>query len=302
MHVPAAVFARPRSARLMSEGGYAMAALLVAMSVMAVMMTVALPVWNTAARREKEAELVFRGEQYARAIALYQRKFANTLPPSVEVLLNDRYLRKKYKDPITGGDFQLLSGASVQANAGVPGGQVPGPGGAGRGASGTGRTTGQGTGRSTGFGTSVGTGAGTSVGTGAGTSVGPGTGAGTSVGRTGAAGAAGGFGLGAGVGAGVGGTVPGGLMGVTSTSRETSLRLYNGRGVYNEWTFVAVQRTLNAGAGGEGTATPGGRGGRAGEGGGRGAQTPGRSTGPQRGTSPGGFGSPQRPGPGGFGR
>ena len=129
MHVSAAVdVAPPRSARLTRSGGYAMAALLVAMSVMAVMMTVALPVWNTAARREKEAELVFRGEQYARAIALYQRKFANTLPPSVEVLLNDRYLRKKYKDPITGGDFQLLSGASVQANAGVPGGQVPGRG------------------------------------------------------------------------------------------------------------------------------------------------------------------------------
>lgn len=295
MHVSAAVdVSPPRSARLTADGGYAMAALLVAMSVMAVMMTVALPVWNTAARREKEAELVFRGEQYARAIALYQRKFANTLPPSVEVLLNDRYLRKKYKDPITGGDFQLLSGASVQANAGVPGGQVPGPGGAGRGAAGTGRATGQqGTGRSTGIGT------GTSFGTGVGSGVGA---AGTSVGRTGAAGASGGFGLGSGVGAGVGGTVPGGIMGVTSTSRETSLRLYNGRGVYNEWTFVAVQRTLNAGAGGEGAATPGGRGGRAGEGSGRGAPTPGRSTGPQRGTGPGGFGAPQRPGPGGFGR
>ncbi len=82
------------------------------MSVMAVFMTVALPVWNTQAQREKEAELVFRGEQYARAVMLYQRKFANTLPPSVDVLLNDRYLRKTYKDPITGGEFQLLSGAS----------------------------------------------------------------------------------------------------------------------------------------------------------------------------------------------
>ena len=108
-----------------------MAALLVAMSVMAVFMTVALPVWNTQAQREKEAELVFRGEQYARAIMLYQRKFANALPPSLDVLLNDRYLRKKYKDPITGGDFQLLSGASAQANAGVPGGQVAGSSGPG---------------------------------------------------------------------------------------------------------------------------------------------------------------------------
>ena len=160
------------------------------------------------------------------------------------MLLNDRYLRKKYKDPITGGDFQLLSGASVQANAGVPGGQVPGPGGAGRGALARVAATGQlGTGRGTGIGTSVGTGAGTARHR---------HGAGASVGRTGAAGAAGGFGLGSGVGAGAGGTVPGGIMGVTSTSTRISMRLYNGRGVYNEWTFVAVQRTLNAGAGGEG--------------------------------------------------
>src|SRR4029078_12862710 len=146
MHVPAAIAPSP-SASLTSERGYAMAALLVAMSVMAVLMTVALPVWNTAAKREKEAELVFRGEQYARAIALYQRKFANALPPSLDVLLNDRYLRKKYKDPITGKDFQLLSVAAVQANAGVPGGQVPGQQGAGRSTPGMGTGTGQQTGQ-----------------------------------------------------------------------------------------------------------------------------------------------------------
>jgi hypothetical protein len=97
-------------------------------------------------------------------------------------------------------------------------------------------------------------------------------------------------------------------MGVTSTSKEQSLRLYNGRGVYNEWTFVAVQRNLNAGAGGENAATPGGTGGRAGQGG-RGSATPGRGGGPQRGTGPqrpGGFGtggmSTPRPGAGGFDR
>ena len=213
-----------------------MAALLVAMSVMAVFMTVALPVWNTQAQREKEAELVFRGEQYARAVMLYQRKFANTLPPSVDVLLNDRYLRKKYKDPITGKDFQLLSGASVQAQAGVPGGNVGG----------ASRPGGQ-----------VTTGPGGST-------------FGVQNGRAGA-GTSSGFGLGSGVSAGPGGTVPGGLMGVTSTSSAKSLRLYNGRGVYNEWTFVAVQRNLTAGGGGQGADTPG-RGGR----GGRGNQTPGR--------------------------
>jgi len=254
-----------------------MAALLVAMSVMAVMMTIAMPVWNTQAKREKEAELVFRGEQYARAVMLYQRKFANTLPPSLDVLLNDKYLRKRYKDPITGGDFQLLSGASVQANAGVPGGQVPGsatPGGTTTGRGGdTASTSGIG---STSFGRS-------------GTQAAAGSGA-----------TAGGFGLGRGVGSGVGGTVPGGIMGVTSTSAAKSLRLYNGRGAYNEWTFVPVQRNLNAGGGAEGANTPGGagRGGR-----GRGAQPQGRGEGSFRpGGGTGGPGSsPFRPPTGTFG-
>ena len=45
-----------------------MAALLVAMSIMAVMMTVAMPVWKQTAQREKEEELVFRGMQYVHAI------------------------------------------------------------------------------------------------------------------------------------------------------------------------------------------------------------------------------------------
>ena len=212
-----------------------MAALLVAMSVMAVFMTMALPVWSTAARREKEAELVFRGEQYARAIALYQRKFANALPPSLDVLVNDRYLRKKYKDPITNGDFQLLSGASLQANTGVPGGQLGRAGTPGASGAGT-QTSGRGTG------STLGTNSFTNAGQGAAT--------------------------------GFGGAVAGGIMGVTSKSAEKSLRLYNGRGVYNEWTFVAVQRNLNAGSGGTGGNGPGGRG----------QNTPGRGTQPNRGS------------------
>ena len=38
-----------------------MAALLVSIAVMGILMSVALPAWRQAARREKEAELVFRG-------------------------------------------------------------------------------------------------------------------------------------------------------------------------------------------------------------------------------------------------
>ncbi len=110
-----------------TESGFAMAALIVAITVMAVVMSVAIPVWKTAAQREREAELIFRGQQYARAIGLYQRKYANVAPPNIDVLVKERFLRKKYKDPMTeAGDFQPVYGA-IQ-NAGAPG--VPGSGGA----------------------------------------------------------------------------------------------------------------------------------------------------------------------------
>ena len=89
------------------ESGYAMAALLVALAVMAVLMSVALPVWRQAAQREKEAELVWRGEQYDRALQLYRKKFSTPGAPSLDILVEQKFLRHKYKDPITGGDFEL---------------------------------------------------------------------------------------------------------------------------------------------------------------------------------------------------
>jgi len=95
-----------------------MAALLVMLAVMLVLMSAALPAWRFQARREKEAELVFRGEQIARSIYLYQRKNGpGAFPPSLDVLVQGRYLRKKYKDPMTkDGEFQLLlAGLAPQA-------------------------------------------------------------------------------------------------------------------------------------------------------------------------------------------
>jgi type II secretory pathway pseudopilin PulG len=112
-----------------------MAALLVALAVMSVLLTVAMPVWRHEAQREREAELVFRGEQYARAIALYRAKNqqlsgqpgAQVLPPSIDVLVEGRFLRKKYKDPMTkDGEFTVIAFAT-QATPGGP--TTPGPGG-----------------------------------------------------------------------------------------------------------------------------------------------------------------------------
>ena len=116
--------------KLQGQHGYAMVALIVGMSIMAVMMTAVLPSWSQMARREKEAELVFRGEQYARAIGLFQRRAGpGVLPPSIDALVDQKFLRKRYKDPITNDDFALVSALTPAPGAGNPGGR----GGAGQG-------------------------------------------------------------------------------------------------------------------------------------------------------------------------
>jgi type II secretory pathway pseudopilin PulG len=89
------------------QDGYAMAALLTMVAVMSILLSAALPVWRHEMRREREAELVFRGEQYARAVGLFNRKFRN-YPPNFDVLVEQKFLRKKYKDPITGKDFRPI--------------------------------------------------------------------------------------------------------------------------------------------------------------------------------------------------
>lgn len=173
--------------------GYAMAALLVGMTVMAVLMGALLPVWTHMATREREAELVFRGQQYARAIGLFQRKFANTAPPTIDVLVEQRFLRKKYKDPITGEDFQPIFANQAMQGVNAPeGAQRPGQ------QSARLSTPAQQTLLQTGFGST-------------------------------------------------GATAAGGIIGVTSKSKEQSIRLYNGRDRYNEWAFVYVQTAQRPG-------------------------------------------------------
>jgi type II secretory pathway pseudopilin PulG len=240
------------------QHGYAMAALLIALSIMAILLTVAMPVWKHAAQREKEEELVFRGLQYAHAIGLFQRKFANAYPPSVDALVEQRFLRKKYKDPITNDDFAIIPAGAI-----VPGGS----------------TSGQGTAAPGGRGS---------------------TGGGTqnpAPGRGGAGAQA--------------QTVAAGISGVTSKSKDQSIRLYNGRSHYNEWAFIHLVTVQQPGAGAPGTGAPGqpGRGGQQGQppggqgplGGQRGRGGPNGPGG--RGFGPNGPGGPSAPGAprGGFG-
>ncbi len=109
------------------ERGYAMAALLVGMSVMAVLMSAAIPSWTHAAQREREEEYLFRAKQYARAIRLWQdkNKIANAPAPTVELLVEGRFLRKKYKDPLSNDDFRLIQSAPAGAPGLAPGATPP---------------------------------------------------------------------------------------------------------------------------------------------------------------------------------
>lgn len=96
--------------KLHGQRGYAMVALLVGLSIASLLMTATMPVWSQMAKREKEAELIFRLGQYARAIRLFSRRAGpGVLPPNIDVLVEQRHLRKKYKDPMTGEDFQVVS-------------------------------------------------------------------------------------------------------------------------------------------------------------------------------------------------
>jgi type II secretory pathway pseudopilin PulG len=85
-------------------------------------------------KRDREEELIHRGVQYSRAIKHFVKKFGR-YPSRIEELEstnNLRFLRRRYKDPITGKDFKLLHMNDVQMsfNPGAASGMAPGsPGG-----------------------------------------------------------------------------------------------------------------------------------------------------------------------------
>jgi len=135
-----------RRRRRYADDGFIMAAMLVTIAVMMIAMSAALPVMSTTARREKETELIFRGKQYARAIGAYQRKYGGTSPPNIDELVTQRFLRKKFKDPITNEDFVLVTPESqLPTTSNVPG-LPPGTSTAGRTTGSTTTTTGSRTG------------------------------------------------------------------------------------------------------------------------------------------------------------
>ncbi len=98
--------------------GYALIILLFAIFVMSIGFLVAVPVWKTQIQREKEEELIFRGKQYVEAIRLYQMKHPGSFPKSFDELVEERCIRKLFKDPMTpDGEWDIIlpySGVSLK--------------------------------------------------------------------------------------------------------------------------------------------------------------------------------------------
>lgn len=95
-----------------SERGYALITILFMAAVLLVMLAAVMPRILTQGRREKEEELIFRGEQYARAVRLYYRKYGRfpaELDDLIKVNNNVRFLRKLYPDPMNpDGQWRLI--------------------------------------------------------------------------------------------------------------------------------------------------------------------------------------------------
>ncbi len=82
------------------QEGYALVALIAAVSVMLIGLGAAAPTWRYVMQNDREEELIFRGTQIADAVARYQKKHANALPASLEVLVKGKALRREWKDPM----------------------------------------------------------------------------------------------------------------------------------------------------------------------------------------------------------
>jgi type II secretory pathway pseudopilin PulG len=142
MHFPPQI----RRSRKQDEQGYILMTLLLIMALMAIAATVIVSSITFEIRRDKEEEMIHRGVQYSRAIRAYYKKF-NRYPAKIEDLENTnqmRFLRRRYKDPLTGKDFKILhygeakmasnalSGAGIAGASTIgPNGTLNGPGGLG---------------------------------------------------------------------------------------------------------------------------------------------------------------------------
>ena len=89
-------------------GGYVLLGVMIGVFLLGIGLSAAVPLWSRVLQREREAELVFRGEAVVRAIERFQEERPGVFPESLEELVDGRHLRSVWLDPMTGGPFRLL--------------------------------------------------------------------------------------------------------------------------------------------------------------------------------------------------
>jgi type II secretory pathway pseudopilin PulG len=103
-----------------AQQGFTYVVLLIAVAIIGVGLAAKGVEWDRSAQRAREAELLFIGNEFRRAIALYYYRSPGPVqeyPQSLEDLAEDRrypgtqrYLRRIYRDPMTGkADWGLVT-------------------------------------------------------------------------------------------------------------------------------------------------------------------------------------------------
>jgi type II secretory pathway pseudopilin PulG len=93
--------------KLEGQTGYILLSVMLFVTLLLFALAVAAPRIGQQIKREREEELIHRGQEYATAIKKFYRANNGQYPVSLDQLENTnnkRYLRKRYKDPITGKD------------------------------------------------------------------------------------------------------------------------------------------------------------------------------------------------------
>lgn len=97
-----------------NSSGFTYIALIAAVAIIGISLGAAGKYWQNVMLRDREEELLFRGDQYRQAIERYYFAIPGRpqYPESIENLITDnrtaagrRHLRQKYKDPMTNQDF-----------------------------------------------------------------------------------------------------------------------------------------------------------------------------------------------------
>ncbi len=129
---------RPSGHLRRRESGYALLMVIFLATAMLIATAAVTPKLLTQGTREKEEELIWRGQQYARAVRLYYRKYGR-FPQSLEDLAKPknelRFLRKAYTDPMNREDGswrliyiapngQLIGSVKQRNPLGLPGAPV----------------------------------------------------------------------------------------------------------------------------------------------------------------------------------